>query len=239
MSECAGMPAGKIVMRLIPLFLVVLGISVSGLGLTKLIAALIAAPGDPVVAAMNDDRPVSAAALDRLLESRRAALAWSRSPQFYRDMARAAWRVARRAGQDRDRASAALRLATDATESGLRISPVDPSSWLQLAVIRLDADADPQAALTALRSAIVSGPYDPYRTEARVRLVLRLWWHLDSSDRLLFQPQFRHLWLDDPDSMAQLALDPRAHLIALAMLDDPESAATLGEMRDELLQSRQ
>ncbi len=225
-------------MRLIPLFLVVLGISVSGLGLTQLIAALIAAPGDPVVAAMNDDRPVSAAALDRLLGSRRAALAWSQSPQFYRDMARAAWRAARRAGQDRDRANAAFRLATDATESGLRIAPVDPSSWLQLAAIRLEVDADTQAALAALRSAVVSGPYDPYRTESRVRLVLGLWRHLDSSDRVRFQPQFRHLWIDDPEAMALLALDPRAHLIVLAMLDDPESVAALGEMRDELLQSR-
>lgn len=225
--------------RVLLILIAVLGLSVSGFGLTQVVAALAAAPGNPVITALDDGRPVSAAALNRLLASRRAALVWARSPRFYRDIGRVARILARRAGDDRAGAEAAFRRAAEATESGLWLAPVDPASWLRLAAIRLDVDADPDAALEALRATVRSGPYDPYRTERRVRMVLRLWPVLEGSDRVLFQRQFQYLWDEDPAALARLALDERVYLIAWAMLDDVAHAEALKERRDEILRSRQ
>lgn len=215
-----------------------IGALVFAFGLLQFAAAIVAAPADPIIAALDDHQPVSDAALERLVASRRAANGWARSPQFYRDIGRAARILAQRAGDDRARAESAFTLAAQATENGLRLAPVDPISWLRLAAIRLTVDGDLHAALAALRAAARSGPYDPVRTEARVRITLRLWPVLDRSDRMLFQQQFQHLWNDDSDALTRLALDERAYLIALAMLDDAESVDELTVRRDALLRSR-
>lgn len=216
-----------------------IGVLVLAFGLLQFAAAIAAAPSAPILSALEDGQHVSDAALERLLASRQAANAWAQSPRFYRDIGRAAHILAQRAGDDRARADTAFSLAAEATENGLRLAPVDPISWLRLAAIRLDVDRDPRAALMALRSAVRSGPYDPVRSEARVRIILRLWPFLDRSDRVLFQLQFRHLWNDHPATLARLALDERVYLIALAMLDDPKSADELAERRDALQRSPQ
>lgn len=221
------------------LFSLGLGVLVAVLGFRQLAAALAAAPGNPVIATLHDGQPATDLALNRLLESRRSALGWQRSPDYYRDVARATRILAQRAGDDRSAAISAFEFAADATEDGLRLAPVDPASWLRLATIRLNVDADPEASLTALRAAVLAAPYDPRRTKIRVRLVLRLWPLLDAPDRVLMQPLFRQLWADDPGALTRLALDERNFLIALAMLDDTESAEMLKERRHELFQSRQ
>ena len=225
------------VARLTPVvFLLLVGLAMLAAGGIQLMAALVAAPGDPVVAALNDDRPVSPAALDRLVETRRGALEWSREPRYYREYARVSWIIARGNGEDPQRAEPAYEAAVRATEDGLRRAPVDPVSWLRLAAIRLEFQQDPEAALAALRAAVQAGPYDPFRTEIRVILVLRLWPYLSAPDRLMFRSQFDHLWNDDPDALVRLSRDDRAFLIALAMLEDPDSAEALRQARQALLQ---
>lgn len=217
--------------------LLLVGLAMLAVGGMQLAAALVAAPGDPVVAALNDDRPVSPAALDRLMETRRGALEWSRQPRYYRDYGRASWIIARGAREDRQRAEPAYRAAAAATEESLRRAPVDPISWLRLAAIRLEFQGDPEAALAALRAAVRAGTYDPFRTEIRVILVLRLWPHLSAQDRLLFRSQFDYLWNDDPDALIQLSRDERVFLIAVTMLEDPDSAEALRQARQTMLQT--
>lgn len=219
----------------IPLLLV--GLVMLAVGGMQLAAALAAAPGDPVIAALNDDRPVSPVALDRLVETRRGALEWSRQPRYLRDYGRASWIIARGHGEDRDLAEPAFRAAAGATEDALRRAPADPISWLRLAAIRLEHRQDPEGALAALRAAVRAGPYDPFRTEVRVILILRLWPFLRTADRLMFRSQFDHLWNDDPEALTRLVREERDFLIAFTMLQDPDSAQALREARRNLLPS--
>ena len=218
-------------------FLLLIGLAMLAFGGMQLAAALVAAPGDPVISALNDDRPVSPAALDRLVETRRGALEWSRQPRYYRDYGRASWIIARGHREDRQQAGPAYRAAAGATVDGLRRAPVDPISWLRLAAIRLEYQGDPEAALAALRAAVRAGPYDPFRTEIRVILILRLWPYLSAPDRLLFRSQFDHLWNDDPDALVRLSRDERVFLIAVTMLEDPDNAEALREARQALPQA--
>lgn len=222
--------------RLIPVVALLLaGLAMLAIAGLQLTAALTAAPGDPVIAALNDDRTVSPAALERLVETRRGALEWSRQPRYHRDYGRASWIIARGHGEDRDQAGPAFRAAVDATEDGLRQAPADPISWLRLAAMRLEYRQDPEGALTALRAAVRAGPYDPFRTDIRVILILRLWPYLTAADRLMFRSQFDHLWNDDPEALVRLAREERDLLIVVTMLENPDSAAALRRARRTLL----
>ena len=218
--------------------LIMIGLSLFGVALPRFVAALVAAPGDLVLFALDGRARVSDKAIETLMASRQSALGWSAEPRYHRDLGYAARQLAGRLPSNDARAGTNLRLAAAATVDGLTVAPVDPRSWLRLAELQWEVDGDPRAALASLRASVEAGAFDPVRTRRRVTMLLALWGDLTASDRLLFRSQFRHLWDLDPEALTVLAMDPRAFLIIVAMLGDAEAVDRVRAMRNDALRPR-
>lgn len=225
--------------KTLPAILIILGLSLFGIALPRFVAAVAATPGDLVIFAFSSQARVSDKAIETLIESRRAALGWSAGPRYHRELGHAARLLAGRLQADDTRVGTQLRLAAAATIDGLAVAPVDPPSWLRLAELQWTMGAEPPAVLASLRASVEVGEFDPVRTRRRVEMVLGLWGELTVADRLLFRSQFRHLWDQDPDALAALAVDSRAFLITVAMLDDAEAVGRLRAMRNDALRRQQ
>ncbi|MGF1639323.1 MAG: hypothetical protein ACFCUO_00075 [Rhodospirillales bacterium] len=108
----------------------------------------------------------------------------------------------------------------------LALAPADPYGWTRLAYAESRLDGWSPRALSALRLAILSAPYEPRLTAARLRLSFAAWPHMAPEDRQLVFRQIRFGFQDAPHDLAVLAVDLGVvDLVRAALLASPEDLA--------------
>jgi hypothetical protein len=215
---------------------IVLGVLMAMLALPQLAAALMGLPADPVLFALRAGKPVSDEALRVLEHSRAAIVGWYPNALAYRERSGAALLRAGRAAAAGDPGAGEQRaLAGTAARAALARAPVDPQGWATLARLAWDGDGNPDRTRDLLRASFATGGYQPGLTAARVRLTLVLWPTLGPEDRALFGREIRHLWRDEPDSVARFALEGEDLLVIAGVLDDDAALRDLLRRRQALL----
>lgn len=182
-----------------------LAVVLMGLGVPRLVAAVLAVPGQETATGVRgDDRPSAEVLAESALALERAH-GWVGEGGYDLDRGLVLLRASELAATDgeADRWRAASR---DATARGLAASPVRAGGWLRLAFLRRQGGDDPGAA-RALRLSLLTGPVVPEVTGYRLRMAMALWPHLDRDTRHLVQRQIRLAWVIAPTSLSTLPGD--------------------------------
>ena len=112
-------------------------LALAWLSIPRMIAALVAVPGDSAVFALTYDPPASNRELEILLDSRAVASEWAEDPAYDRESAMAALILAHRTGYRTDRGRVLLQLVEEHAAAALARAPADPETWAHLAEARL------------------------------------------------------------------------------------------------------
>lgn len=107
-------------------------------------------------------------------------------------------------------AAASLNRGTDLQQSrddfraALAVAPENPVAWAQLAAVYNEL-VDVPHALTAWRTSITFGRYDPAINLWRAQFGIHLWLALDARDQALVREQLAFVWGDDPATIVVIA----------------------------------
>ncbi|WP_085122788.1 hypothetical protein [Tistlia consotensis] len=175
-----------------------------GLAVPRTVGHLLALPGDPIADAIRIDGPVDAVELDRLVESRRAALAWIGEAALWQELGSAHYLRAQALPLDEAQARLGeLAAARDALTRALEARPLDSHGWMRLALVELLL-LHRDAAARALETSIESAPAQRDQLDGRIRLGLLLWDRLSDAGHDLWQQQVRLRWRSDGAATGQL-----------------------------------
>jgi hypothetical protein len=194
----------------------------------RTISAVVSGAGEPAIRRIEKQEPVSLADLATVIDAQQRGLFWAHDPQMEATLGLAHLLAAEQTtgGGARD-ADIRLELARQALRASLGRSPANPYPWTLLAYTEyLRAKAWNDAAQSALRMAIITGPHEPAILWSRLRLALLAWDVLGPQDRDLVMDQIRFAWSRDPEHLIKLAVDLGAlNTVRVALLTDHDASA--------------
>jgi hypothetical protein len=89
-------------------------------------------------------------------------------------------------------------------------------------------------ALASLRMAVLTAPYEPRLSLARLRLLFLAWPALGEPDRLLVLQQVRFIWKDNPQELVKLAVTmDKINVVRAALLRSPEELKKFEQRLDK------
>jgi hypothetical protein len=200
-----------------------------------LIAGILQIGGDPVAARIERNRPTPPDALDTMIASRRAALAWYGIPQYHDQIAFAEVRNYLRLDtlpvKPVDAASNARRRAIAEFRAARAALPAETYAWEQLALMELlDSGANERTA-RYLRLSVAAGPQEPNLVVQRIAIAMMAWNVLDAPTKLLFRRQIEYAAAYRTRELADLSLRFGAGAFVKAMLGGrPDLRARFEEM---------
>jgi hypothetical protein len=196
------------------------------LGFQYLAAALVSLPAGPPAHKMREMRPVTAPELQDLVDARRRSIAWRDDGRARGEIGFALLLEAEMLPAGTTDRDAALDRAIAAIEDGLATTPLDARGWARLAYARSLRDGWTAPAISALRLAISTAPFEPALTPFRLALCLDAWPHLPTADRTVVLNQLRYAWRVAPDAVVGLARATGSEpLIRAALRERPEDFA--------------
>lgn len=206
------------------------------LSVPRFMAALAAVPGDHTVFTLTYSPPAGEPALQRLVDSRMAAQAWTADPAHDREIARAQIILAYRAGYRTEEGQSLLEAVEEDTLAALARAPGDPETWARLAEARYWTGRPTASILEAYRNSILTGHHAPHIAERRIRLGLALWNRMSAEDRRHVTGQIQLLAAtgnrSDMELLARLSNSKRRYtLIVLALLQQPQWLAEFKRRR--------
>ncbi|MET4702413.1 hypothetical protein ABIE65_005469 [Constrictibacter sp. MBR-5] len=169
----------------------------------RLVAGILLIPGDPILRRVLERVSVSAAELERLAESRRAALNWHARGRTGTDLGLALLLRAERMRivvAERD-----LAPARAAIISALAQAPASPHGWLRLAILEQMATRDAGAVARLVEMSMLTGPAEREILFPRLELALAVWGHGTGPFRDLVRPQLDWAWRADRTATARIA----------------------------------
>lgn len=192
------------------------------LGVPRTLAAFGARPGNAVLWHIQRGSKVNSKAIERLAESRGAALKWSENGRYRAELALAQLLLARMDSRDEAETSELMNQAANTLEKGLARMPVDPHAWTRLGYARSLLDASPRDIASPLMMSIMVGPHDPKLVFIRLRLALGVWERLTDPERDVVYRQIRYAWKRSKRRLLELAEETMNFKeIRVALLRDP------------------
>lgn len=161
--------------------------------------------GDRVYDAMQAGREVSVSDLERLVESREAALASRNDAALWSELGLATLALARALDDQASRRDALLLTSIEAGRQSLRLNPADGYSWIRLAQARIFETGPDEETVRALEMALRTAPYDRQIVFPKIELCLLLWSRLDDEMRALAQAQMHYALNRDEVRLVKLA----------------------------------
>lgn len=188
--------------RLLPLLL---GGLLLGLSVPRLMAEIALLPGNPLLDAVQRGARLSAGDLQKLMESRRRALAWSGAARLRLDLASIEILAADSAPGGGAGNDEAMARAAEDLRSGLARAPADPEAWTRLAYAEIARGQPARRIAPILAMAIETAPVAPELTFARLELCLVEWPYLPQPVRALVDEQIRIAWRQSGERLVALA----------------------------------
>src|SRR5262245_30784258 len=138
-------------------------------GVPRLFAALAMLPGDPVLADIEDGKPVDAADVATMIDSRETARALIADPRLNLDIALGEMLRRGKAAEANPERGLLLDRAIVQLYRGLAEAPTNSFAWARLALALAQRDGPTRAALAAWRLSIATAPAEPKLTAWRAR----------------------------------------------------------------------
>lgn len=217
-----------LIRRWIAIPVVFAGVAILLTAVPRTISSLVSGAGEPVIRRIEKQEQVSLDDLATVIDAQQRGLFWAHDPQMEATLGLAHLLAAEQetggAGKDAD---IRLELARQALRASLGRSPANPYPWTLLAYTEyLRAKVWSDAAQSALRMAIITGPNEPAILWSRLRLSLLAWNALGPQDRDLVLDQIRFAWSRDPEQLVKLATDLGIiNTVRVALLADHDASA--------------
>jgi hypothetical protein len=176
-----------------------------GLSLPRLMAEIALAPGNHLLDAVPRGAHLSAGDLQKLIASRRRALAWSGSARIRIDLASTEISAADSASGGGAADERTMASALEDLRAGLARAPANPEAWTRAAYAGI-ALAQPARRVTPiLAMAIETAPVAPGLTFPRLELCFVEWPYLPEPVRALVDRQIRIAWRQSRERLVGLA----------------------------------
>jgi len=216
--------------RLIGFVFGAISIALLAWGLPRTISAFVMAPSAPVLRKLQNLQVVETEDLETLVASQERGLTWSSRGRTLTDLGLAQLLIAERLGEGIPEKRQLVEEAIGSLKSGLALAPANPYAWTRLAYATYQLRGWTPEALSALRLAFATAPYDPRLLLSRLRLSFLAWPELLREDRELVLQQVRYAWKRNPDELSRLAVDfGQINVVRAALLRDPDDLAAFEE----------
>lgn len=170
----------------------------------RLFASLTVLPSATTLNRLQSLKPVDTEDLQRLVRNQRRALVWRADGRTWTDLGLAQLLLAERFGDGDPRSQRRFSAARQALIEGLSVAPANPFAWSRLAYAEAILSGWSERAVSALRMAFLTGPYEPRLLWPRLRLALAAWQHIEPSDQEMVLHQLRQAWAADPEALTTL-----------------------------------
>ncbi len=221
--------------RLIGFILGAMALTLLALGVPRTISAFVMAPSAPVLRKLQNLQAVQTEELETLVAAQQRGLTWSSQGRTLTDLGLAQLLVAERLGGDDPAKRRRIEEAVASLKRGLALAPANPYAWTRLAHASFQADGWSPEALSALRLAFATAPYDPRLLMSRLRLSFLAWPQLLREDRELVFQQVRYAWKHDPNELTEMAASlGQENLVRAALLGSPPDLSAFEEKLKKL-----
>lgn len=184
----------------------------------RLLASLTLLPSAPTLNRLQAMEPVETADMQRLVRNQRRALLWQAGGRTWTDLGLAQLLLAERLGDADPRSQQRFAAARQALIEGLSVGPANPFAWSRLAYAEAILSGWSERAISALRMAFMTGPYEPRLLWPRLRLALAAWPYIQPSDQEMVLHQLRQAWAADPEALTDLVSQQgRVELVRTAL----------------------
>lgn len=212
--------------RLVALPIALVALTLLVFAVPRTIGALVSARSEPVLRALQDQRPVEPDDLRTLSDALQQGRRWLGDGRLRTDLGLAYLLLAEKLPRNSPEAADALRLAIEALRDGLGRAPANPYAWARLAYAEALAEGWTPRAVAALRLALITAPYEPRLLWSRLRMTFLAWPEMGSEDREMIFQQIRLAWRADPQELTRLAVElKQVNLVRAALLRTPEEVA--------------
>jgi hypothetical protein len=192
----------------------------------RTIGVLVSARSEPILRALQDQRPVEVADLQTLAQALQTGRRWLGDGRLRTDLGLAYLLLAEKLPPDSPEASEALQRAIEALRGGLSRAPANPYAWSRLAYAEALAQGWTPQAVAALRLGLITAPYEPRLLWSRLRMAFLAWPEMAVEDREMVLHQIRLAWRADPRELVRLAVDlKQVNLVRAALLRIPAEGA--------------
>ena len=195
-------PASRLTVAAVSL---ALGSLILGLALPRIVAELVALPGNRIEASVQQGRLPRDAELAVLIRSRVRSLAWLVSGRTEMQLA-VAELLATRGDLGGGEGNRSRRAQAEAMlRASLARAPAEPYGWVRLAHLSLIEGEPPRQVVPLLEMSLRTAPVEPPLTFARLELCLVEWNHFGNAAEPRLEAQLRLAWAQAPDALVRLA----------------------------------
>jgi hypothetical protein len=212
--------------RLVALPVAVAAVALLLFAVPRTVGVLVSARSEPLLRALQDQRPVDVEQLQTLAAALQGARVWVGDGRPRTDLGLAYLLLAEKLPRNSPESAEALRRAIEALRDGLARAPANPYAWARLAYAEALAEGWSPRAVAALRLALITAPYEPRLLWSRLRMAFLAWPEMGPEDREMIFQQIRLAWRANPRELARLAVDlNQVNLVRAALLRTPEEGA--------------
>ena len=209
----------------------VVGAGLLYLALPRTIAAIVKLPGRPVLARIQDRKPVDAEDLATLITARRGALYWADSGRDHAVLGLAQLLLARGSERASGYDQRVVEDAIGSLRDGLALAPASPHAWARLAYAELVANGPSATVATALDMSLRTAPFEPRLLRVRVELSLHAWPYLTAEVRRLVHEQIRQAWRQSRSQLIVIArYTGRENVVRRALSEHPADRAEFEQL---------
>jgi hypothetical protein len=184
-----------------------------------------------VLRKLQDHQAVQSDELMTLAGAQEAGRFWLADGRLRTDLGLAYLLLAEKLPRTDPNANAYLQRAIDALATGLARAPANPYAWARLAYAEALAKGWTRLAVSSLRMALITAPYEPRLLWSRLRMSLLAWPEMSSEDQELIFQQIRYAWQADPSELARMAVElKQVNLVRAALLLSPDESAAFEEL---------
>ena len=216
--------------RLVGLIMLVAAVLLLIWSVPRTLSAFMMVPSASVLRKLQNLQSVETADLETLIASQRRGMTWSNRGRTLTDLGLAQLLIAERLVDNdavwREQTEEAIK----SLKAGLAIAPANPYAWTRLAYGEFRLRGWSPLALSALRLAFITAPYDPRLLMSRLRLSFLAWPHMTPEDEDLVLQQIRYAWEQDPNELTQIAVGfDQTNLVRAALLRRPDDLSAFEE----------
>lgn len=221
--------------RLIGVIIGLVSLGLLAWAVPRTLSAFVMAPSAPVLRKLQNFQTVEMEELETVVTAQRDGLTWSSRGRTLTDLGLAQLLIAERLEDGGAAKREEITAAIASLKSGLALAPANPYAWTRLAYALYQVDGWTPEAMSALRLAFATAPYDPRLLLSRLRLSFLAWPHLAREDQALVLQQVRQAWRRNPNELTRIAIDfEQINVVRAALLRDPGDLAAFEERLREL-----
>jgi hypothetical protein len=184
-----------------------------------------------VLRKLQEQQPVYMDELKTLAHTQERSQFWLDDGRLRTDLGLAYLLLAEKLPRADSNTSVYLQRAIDALKAGLARAPGNPYGWARLAYAEALSQSWSPLAVSSLRLALITAPYEPRLLWSRLRMTFLACHYMSSEDLEIVLRQVRAAWNTDRVELTRLAKElDQVSLVRIALMHTPEDASAFEEL---------